>query len=137
MERRAYSAHVGSAQQRDPLLNCQASEDREIDLAPSRKEIEQAIKNKKNKKATSDWENEILKKGGEAMIDMLMPVIRAFWEEEKPPKRWNQGIISNVWKGKGDREKMENQRGITVSSSVGTIAEEILTKNGRIYDETK
>ena len=37
------------------------------------------------------------------------------------------GIITNVFKGKGDREKMENQRGITVSSSIGTIAEEILT----------
>ena len=43
------------------------------------------------------------------------------------PRIWNQGLISNVFKGKGDREKMENQRGITVSSSVGTIAEEIIT----------
>ena len=32
-----------------------------------------------------------------------------------------------MWKGKGDREKMENQRGITVSSSIGTTVEEIMT----------
>ena len=62
------------------------------------------------------------------MVDLVYPVILAFWEEETPPLPWNQGIITSVWKGKGDREKMENQRGITVSSSIGTIAEEILTK---------
>ena len=61
------------------------------------------------------------------MLDLILPVIKSFWDEEQPPMQWNQGIISNVWKGKGDREKMENQRGITVSSSVGTIVEEIMT----------
>ena len=61
------------------------------------------------------------------MIDILTPVIRAFWEEGIPPDIWNQGIITNVFKGKGDREDMANQRGITVSSSIGTIVEEILT----------
>ena len=44
----------------------------------------------------------------------------------------NKGIITSLWKGKGDREKMENQRGITVSSSVSTIAEEII--NDRLLD---
>ena len=61
------------------------------------------------------------------MIDLIVPVMRTFWKLGFPPSRWNQGIITNVFKGKGDREKMQNQRGITVSSSVGTIAEEILT----------
>ena len=31
-----------------------------------------------------------------------------------------------MWKGKGDRESMNNQRGITVSSAIGTIAEELV-----------
>ena len=44
------------------------------------------------------------------------------------PSQWSQGIITNVWKGRGDIEKMENQCGITVSSSVGTIAEEIINR---------
>ena len=110
-----------------PKLADQPTEEREIDQLPTRKEIEEAIKNKKNKKATSDWDNEILKKGGEPMIDILLPVIHAFWKEGIPPNRWNEGIITNIFKGKGDRERMENQRGITVSSAVGTIVEEILT----------
>ena len=97
------------------------------DAAPSKAEIKEVISNKKNNKATTDWKNEILKRGGDEMVDLVYPVILAFWEEETPPLPWNQGIITSVWKGKGDREKMENQRGITVSSSIGTIAEEILT----------
>ena len=62
------------------------------------------------------------------MIDFIMPVVKAFWEEEVPPKQWNEGIITSIWKGKGDRELMDNQRGITVSSSIGTIVEEIINQ---------
>ena len=98
------------------------------DLMPSRDEVKEIIKEKKDRKATTDWKNVLLKRGGEPMVDLIMPVIKAFWQEEEVPHQWNQGIITNVWKGKGDREKMENQRGITVSSSVGTIAEEIINR---------
>ena len=103
-------------------------EEKEIDKMPTKKEVYEAIRNKKNGKATTDWKNEILKKGGEPMIDVIMPVIKAFWTEEKSPKQWNEGRITSIWKGKGDREKMDNQRGVTVSSGVGTIPEEILTQ---------
>ena len=98
------------------------------DVMPTRDEIKEIIKDKKDKKATTDWKNILLKRGGEPMVDFIMPVIRAFWVEEEAPPQWNQGIITNVWKGKGDREKMENQRGITVSSSIGTIAEEVINR---------
>ena len=110
-----------------PILEEETFEDREIDQVPTKKEIQEIIKNKKNKKATTDWDNEILKKGGEPMVDFIMPVIRAFFKEGIPPRIWNEGLITNIWKGKGDREKMENQRGITVSSSIGSIVEEVLT----------
>ena len=98
-----------------------------IDDLPTKVEIKKAIENKKNKKATSDWKNEVIKKGGNPMVDLIYPVIKAFWDEEKAPDQWNEGVITNVWKGKGDREKLENQRGITVSSSIGTTIEEIMT----------
>ena len=39
---------------------------------------------------------------------------------------WIEGLITSVWKGKGDKEKMEFQRGITVSSSISMIPEEII-----------
>ena len=109
-------------------LENEPTEDKEIDKAPTKKEIEQVIRNKKNNKSTTDWNNEILKRGGEAMVEMIYTVIKTFWNEEKPPRQWNEGLITNIWKGKGDREKMDNQRGITVSSGIGTIGEEVLTE---------
>ena len=98
----------------------------ENDRIPTRLEIKKAIESKKDKKATTDWKNKLLKRGGDCMVEFLMPVIRAFWTEEVAPSQWNMGVITNIWKGKGDREKLENYRGITVSSSIGTILEEII-----------
>ena len=98
----------------------------EIDHCPTKAEIKDVINSKKNRKATSDWKNEIIKRGGNEMIDFVYPAIKAFWEEEECPKQWNTGIITNIWKGKGDRENMKNQRGITVSSAIGTIPEEVV-----------
>ena len=73
-----------------------------------------------------DFKNEMLKRGDDPMVDLIYPAVRAFWREERVLDQWNIGMITNVWKGKGDREKMENQRGITVSITVGTIPEEII-----------
>ena len=61
-------------------------------------------------------------------MDCLYPVINLFWEREIPPKEWNIGLISNVYKGKGDREKLQFQRGITVSSSISMVLEEVINE---------
>ena len=94
---------------------------------PTEEEIKEAIDKKKNRKATTDWKNELIKRGGSEMVKFIYPLIETFWTEESTPKQWNTGIITNIWKGKGDRELMANQRGITVSSSISTIPEEILS----------
>ena len=98
----------------------------ENDSLPSQLEIKEAITNKKNNKATTDWKNEILKRGGDEMVTFVQPVVDAFWNEEETPDHWNMGVITSVWKGRGNREQLKNHRGITVSSSIGTIAEEIV-----------
>ena len=95
---------------------------------PTRTEVEAAINQKKNGKATTDFKNEMIKNGGEPMVDAVMVTLEAFWMEETAPKHWNKGIITSLWKGKGDREMLKNHRGITVSSSIGTIPEVILNE---------
>ena len=72
-------------------------------MLPSKKAIGEIIQGKKNQKSTTDFPNELLKRGGEEFVDCLFPVINRFWEREIPPKEWNLGLISNVYKGKGDR----------------------------------
>ena len=93
---------------------------------PSIKEIAEIISNKKNGKSTSDIKNEILKRTGDEMVDFLWPMIFAVWNEEEIPGKWNEGLITSIWKGRGDMESLKNHRGITVSSAIGTIVEEIL-----------
>ena len=62
------------------------------------------------------------------MADFIYPIIQCIWEEETTPKVWNEGIITSIFKGKGDKEKMENHRGITVGDPIGTIVEEVIDK---------
>ena len=95
---------------------------------PSIKEIEAAIQSKKNNKATTDFPNEILKRGGKGFIECFSPVMKQFWINEESFQEWNEGIISSVYKGKGDREKLKFQRGITVSSSLSMICEDIINE---------
>ena len=108
------------------LVNKDANEANDYDRLPTKSEVYDAICNKKNGKCTSDWKNELLKKGEDEMVHFVYPVIKAFWVEETAPRQWNDGIMTSVWKGKGDREALHNHRGITVSSAIGTIAEEIV-----------
>ena len=57
------------------------------DQVPLRDEVKEIIMEKKDKKATTDWKNVLLKRGGEAMVDLIMPVIEAFWREEEVPSQ--------------------------------------------------
>ena len=60
------------------------------------------------------------------MTEFLWPMILAVWHEEKIPAQWNEGLITSLYKGKGDREVLNNHRPITVSSAIGTILEELI-----------
>ena len=57
-----------------------------------------------------------------------MPLVYNIWRDEEIPSEWNNGSITTIWKGKGDKERLENHRGITVSSAVGSILEEVIDR---------
>ena len=89
-------------------------------------EIIKIIQDKKNGKSAPDLKNEMLKKTGDTMIRFIHPLIKAIWNDEIIPSRWNTGAITSIWKGKGDREDLSNQRGITTSSAIGTIVDTLI-----------
>ena len=101
-------------------------ESAEYNEEPNIQEIKDVIKKKKNGRSTSDMKNEILKRGGDEMARLILPLVQQFWRTEKAADQWNEGVISTIWKGKGDPEELTNHRGITVSSGVGTVPEEII-----------
>ena len=98
----------------------------EYNECPTLAEVKNAIQNKKNGKSTTDLPNEIIKCGEEEMAKIIHHVIKMFWNDEEVIIDWNEGLISSLWKGKGDKEKMEFQRGITFSSAISMIPEEII-----------
>ena len=95
---------------------------------PTEAEISEIIENKKNGKSTTDFKNEMIKRPGEPMTKYITVLIKTVWKEEKVPKDWKKGLLTSLWKGKGDRETLENHRGITVSSTIGNILEEIIDR---------
>ena len=105
-------------------------EDALFNREPTIDEVETAISRKQAGKATTDLKYEFIKNGGKNMAESILLWIRYYWRSESIPNQWKEGLISNIWKNKGDREVMANQRGITVSSSVGMIIEDII--HGRV-----
>ena len=103
-------------------------EDNDYNREPCQDEIKEVLKNKKNRKSTTDVKNEILKRGGDPMVILIHPLVQQFWRSEQAAEQWNHGAISSIWKKKGDREVLTNHRGITVSSAIGTVPEEIIDK---------
>ena len=107
-------------------VNDSEHEDLVYNLLPTVSEVTEAIDNKSNGKSTTDIKNEMLKRPGEKMSNFIYPLIERIWEEEVIPKTWNTGHITSIWKGKGDKEKLENHRGITTSSAIGSIVEMLI-----------
>ena len=93
----------------------------DYNMPPTVKEIYEAIMGKTNGKPTTDIKNEMLKRPGETMSKFITPLIHNIWEKEEIPSKWNKGSITSIWKGRGDKGKLESHRGITTSSAIGTI----------------
>ena len=118
--------HAEVLQNMEKFERDRENEDEVYNSPPSIEEVTEAIRNKKGGKSTTDFKNEMVKGGSKQMVEAVMPVIEAVWREEVVPHKWNQGIITSLWKGKGDREDLKKHRGITVSSAFGTIPEVIM-----------
>ena len=95
-------------------------------MIPTENEVKTILENKKNNKASTDIKNEMMKYTKDQFTKILMPLIKEVWLIEKVPTAWKKGAITTIWKGKGDKERLENHRGITVSSAIGSIIQEII-----------
>ena len=109
------------------VYSCDMSnDDLSINNPPCNAEIATVIAKKKNGKSTTDLKNEMLKRPGDSMLQIISPMIRTIWKEENIPEPWRKGLITSLWKGRGDKEALQNHRGITVSSTMGNIMEELI-----------
>jgi len=62
--------------------------------------------------AGTDGKNpELIKYGGNKLLNRMFELVRQIWEEERIPEKWKETIIFPVHK-RGDRDSCENYRGI-------------------------
>ena len=89
----------------------------------SRGEIAVALHSLKNNKAPGIDQigNEMLKKGGDSMLEWLERLFNACWREMIVPKEWQMACVVPLYKGKGDKMECKNYRGISLLSVVGKL----------------
>ena len=120
--------HIDVRQKMDQYEKDRNHEFESCNIPPSEYEITEIINNKKNGKSTIDIKNEMLKRTGVEMSKYVTSLIKTCWNEEKTPDAWKKGLVTSLYKGKGDREVLSNHRGITVGSAIGSIMEDIIDK---------
>jgi len=94
---------------------------------PSKREIVNAIKAMKNRKAAGadNIPAEVLKADPYISADILLPLFRDIWQKETFPKEWKEGIIIKVPE-KGDLSQCRNWRGITLLAVISKIFNKII-----------
>ncbi|XP_055371836.1 uncharacterized protein LOC129605867 [Condylostylus longicornis] len=108
---------------------------------PSIDETKDAIHKLKNNKASGEDSitAELIKYGGDAVLQKIHELIILIWKNEDIPDSWNSTLIFPVHK-KGDKKECRNYRGIFLLNTaykvftnilydrIGSIAEEVITE---------
>jgi len=70
---------------------------------------------------------EMIKSGGQKLLEMITILLNTIINEEKVPEEWKAAIITSVHKKRG-KKKCENFRGMSVTSTFSRIYGRILAK---------
>ena len=83
----------------------------------TREEVERVVKNLQNGKAAGDDRiaAELVKSGGETMMDWLVELIQEVWKTRRVPQEWKNATLVPLHKKK-DQKECKNYRGISLLS---------------------
>jgi len=82
-------------------------------------DVKKVIRNIKNNKeaGTDGIHPELIKYGGNELLNRMYELVRKIWEEERIPEEWKETIIVPIHK-RGDRDSCKNYRGITMGNQL-------------------
>ena len=88
-----------------------------------RTEVEARVGKIKNGKAAGKDEvtKEMIKGGGDMVVDWIWRLCNMAFESSAMPKDWRPAVKVPLYKGKGEKTKCRNYRGITLSIMVGKM----------------
>ena len=94
------------------------------------KELEIVIKKLKRKKAIGPDEipNELFIEADEDTKNIYREHFNSINQTMEIPDEWQEGNIKRLYKGKGDKGKCSNERGITISSNYGKVYERLINE---------
>jgi len=89
--------------------------------------------NLKNNKAagTDGIHPELIKYGGNNLLNRIYKLVRQIWEEERISEEWKETKIVPIYK-KGDRDRCENYRGIALGNAAYKILANIIFLDFRL-----
>ena len=89
-----------------------------------------------NKSSPNEMKNELLRYGGEEILDYLETLLNTVYKHERVPKSWRQGKIKSLYK-KGAKDDPCNYRPITLLCPVGKLYATILNLRLNSYIENE
>jgi hypothetical protein len=100
-------------------------------------DIRVALSQMRNGKAPGDDGilTEVLKGGGDAIVNALTVLFNNVWKSELVPVEWGKGVIVPLFKMKGERDDCGNYRGISLLSIVGKVFCRVLNARLMLFVE--
>ena len=99
-------------------------------------DVKEAIRNLKNNKVagTDGINQELIKYGGNKLLNRVYELVRQIWEEERIPEEWKETIIVAIHK-RGYRDRCENYRGTALGNAAYKILLNIILGRIKPYIE--
>ena len=99
---------------------------KEDDFTP--KEIDYVVKKLKNGKAAGLDRKpaEVYMHGGPEFLEAVLHVLNTIKRDQITPQQWQWMLISCLYKGKGSRKELTNQRGIFLTQVISKIWERLI-----------
>jgi len=108
----------------------------EVEVELNIEDVKKAMRNLKNNKApgTDGIHPELIRYGGNKLLNRMYELLRQIWEEERIPEEWTETIIVPIHKT-GDRDRCENYRGIALGNAAYKILLNIIFGKIKPYIE--